>query len=288
MSKRQQQKEQGTMAEQPAAASPPPQEENKALASDSLVCATSLASGNMSSMDDNEDGATATDGGAPAESGNVAAVNDTITTNDNVDIAVPSPKAAPSDIIHSKKQDFVLSFEDLTCYVPGIPSNCCVSENNPITNYLEYYLGMQVQQRDAFYSLDSCSGFVKSGEMCLVLGSNDASKSTLLRTLCDRLNTQDELYGTVLLDGMPLGRSNQGWRRLSPYVSASDGSHSPVLTVRETFTFAAQCSCTDPTKIQASVNQIMEALGLMNVADTVVGGESLDINGFSVSYMYRH
>ena len=72
-----------------------------------------------------------------------------------------------------------------------------------------------------------------------------------------------------------MGRSNQGWRRLSPYVSASDSSHSPVLTVRETFTFAAQCSCTDPTNIETSVNHLMETLGLMNVADTVVGDENL-------------
>lgn len=178
-----------------------------------------------------------------------------------------------STTLHTKKEEFVVSFEDLTCYVPGIPSNCCVSANNPITNYLEYYMGMQVQERDPFYSLDDCSGYVKSGEMCLVLGSNDASKSTLLKALSGRLNSQDELHGTILLNGMPLGKSNQGWRRLSPYVSASDTSHSPVLTVRETFTFAAQCSCTGP--VDDKVDQLMDALGLTNVADTVVGDENL-------------
>jgi ABC-type multidrug transport system ATPase subunit len=200
--------------------------------------------------------------------------NDIVETAALVATSVTKP-ANDNTNLHSKKQDFVLSFEDLTCHVPGISSKCCVSRDNPMTNYLEYYLGIQVQERDPFYSLDSCSGWLKSGEMCLVLGSNDQSKSTLLRALCGRLNTQDELYGTILLDGMPLGHSNQGWRRLSPYVSASDTSHSPVLTVRETFTFAAQCSCTDPAKIEVSVNHLMETLGLMNVADTVVGDENL-------------
>lgn len=132
--------------------------------------------------------------------------------------------------LNSKKQDFVLLFEDLTCHVPGTSSKCGVSRDNPMTNYLEYYLGTQVQECDPFYFVDSCSGWVKSGVMCLVLGSNDQSKSTLLRAFCGHLNTQDELYRTILLDGMPLGYSNQGWRLLSPYVSASDTNHSSVLT----------------------------------------------------------
>lgn len=137
----------------------------------------------------------------PKEADKSSSVDTAVQADDNV------------SYIHTKKDDFVMSFEDLTCYVPGIPQNCCVSADNPITNYLEYYMGMQVQERDPFYSLDGCSGYIKSGEMCLVLGSNDQSKSTLLRALCGRLNSQDELYGTVLLNGMPLGRSNQGWVR---------------------------------------------------------------------------
>lgn len=62
------------------------------------------------------------------------------------------------------------------------------------------------------------------------------------------------------------------------YVSADDGTHSPVLTVGETFTFAAQCT-SDGTStdadIQERVDSMLEALGLSHVKDTVVGDENL-------------
>ena len=117
--------------------------------------------------------------------------------------------------------------------------------------------------------------------MCLVLGSNDVGMSTIVRTLCGRLNDNDELFGTILLNGMPMGKSNQGWRRLTSYVSASDTTHSAVLTVQETITFAAQCtsdgnnSNTSASDIQAKVTELLEILGLDHVADTVVGDENL-------------
>ena len=118
--------------------------------------------------------------------------------------------------LQTKKQEFVLSFEDLTCYVPGIPRHCCVSQDNPITNWIEYYMGVQVQERDPFYSLDRCSGYVKSGEMCLVLGSNEQSKSTLLRALCDRLNTQDELLWDSFVEWNATGTCQSGMETLVP------------------------------------------------------------------------
>lgn len=62
------------------------------------------------------------------------------------------------------------------------------------------------------------------------------------------------------------------------YVSADDGTHSPVLTVGETFTFAAQCT-SDGTSIDADIQErvdsMLEALGLSHVKDTVVGDENL-------------
>ena len=143
----------------PAAASP----SIKSRASDSSVSETLLlASGTMNEEKE----------GQEEKSGDVIPVDDVDDSSDAakekneiVETAAPvvatsvTKPANDSTNLHSKKQDFVLSFEDLTCYVPGIPSNCCVSKrDNPITNYLEYYLGMQVQERDPFYSLDSCSG----------------------------------------------------------------------------------------------------------------------------------
>eukprot|EP00529_Nitzschia_sp_RCC80_P042044 CAMPEP_0113449746 /NCGR_PEP_ID=MMETSP0014_2-20120614/5464_1 /TAXON_ID=2857 /ORGANISM="Nitzschia sp." /LENGTH=108 /DNA_ID=CAMNT_0000341045 /DNA_START=276 /DNA_END=598 /DNA_ORIENTATION=- /assembly_acc=CAM_ASM_000159 len=77
---------------------------------------------------------------------------------------------------------------------------------------------------------------------------------------------------------MTLPRSLQGMRRLCPYISASDQTHSPVLTVRETFEFAAECTSNgEQTKEQIShrVDDMLKALALDNVGDTVVGDENL-------------
>ena len=62
------------------------------------------------------------------------------------------------------------------------------------------------------------------------------------------------------------------------YVSADDGTHSPVLTVGETFTFAAQCTSDGQSTnedIEGRVNSMLEALGLAHVKDTVVGDENI-------------
>lgn len=111
-----------------------------------------------------------------------------------------------------------------------------------------------------------------------MLGSSGSGKSTLLRALCGRLNETDELYGTVSLNGMPIGKSNQSWRRMCSYVSADDGTHSPVLTVGETFRFAAQCTSdgkTDDMTLETRVDTMLDALGLSHCKDTVVGDENL-------------
>eukprot|EP00986_Skeletonema_menzelii_P015188 scaffold11227_cov160-Skeletonema_menzelii.AAC.2 len=178
----------------------------------------------------------------------------------------------------AKDKEFVLSFEDITVHVPA-QSNCCGSnKNSPLRNYGQEYFGMSVEHRDAFYTLDRVSGYVKSGETLLVLGKSGSGKSTLLRSLCGRLNQTDELCGNVSLNGVPIGKSNQSWRRMCSYVSADDGTHSPVLTVGETFTFAAQCTSdghSSEAEIEDKVDFFLDALGLSHVKDTVVGDENL-------------
>ena len=176
------------------------------------------------------------------------------------------------------RQKYALSFENLTVYVPGTTKNCCHSMGNPFGKFMQEYLGMQTEEKDPFYSLDAVSGYLKSGELCLVLGSNDQSKSTLLRALSGRLNKKDEVSGSVLLNGIPMANSHHGWRKLCSYVSTSDATHSAVLTVRETFEFAAKCTSdgmqTDE-QIDERVDRLMKNLGLNHVADTVVGDENL-------------
>ena len=79
----------------------------------------------------------------------------------------------------AKDKEFVLSFEDITVHVPA-QSNCCGSnKNSPLRNYGQEYFGMSVEHRDAFYTLDRVSGYVKSGETLLVLGTIRAEVANL-------------------------------------------------------------------------------------------------------------
>jgi ATP-binding cassette subfamily G (WHITE) protein 2 (SNQ2) len=176
------------------------------------------------------------------------------------------------------KDDLILSFENLTVHVPGKKRSCCNFAANPLANFAQEFLGMQIREHEPFDAISDISGYLASAHMCLVMGGRQQSRSTLLRTLSGRSSEQDETSGTVLLNGMPLARSLQGWRRLCPYISAADNTHSPVLTVRETFSFAAECTSDgkQPTsEINGRVGRMMEALSLENVADTVVGDENL-------------
>jgi ATP-binding cassette subfamily G (WHITE) protein 2 (SNQ2) len=190
---------------------------------------------------------------------------------------------------------FFFSFENLSVHVPGRENHCCKSVHNPLHNFARTNLGVATEVRDPLFALDQVSGYLPQGEMCLVLSSQDLPVTTLLRALCGRLNASDEVSGSILVNGIPLAKSNQGWRRLSPYVSATDASHSPVLTVKETFEFAAQCtsdgtgnpsnksagssknntSSGSPEDIARRVNDMMDVLQLSHVADTVVGDENL-------------
>lgn len=191
-----------------------------------------------------------------------------------------------------EKDSNTLSFENLTVHVPGGGWACCNCLDSPLKHYAQEYLGMSVDDRPSLYALDDVSGHVSAGEMVLVLTSETQYSSTLIRALTGRLNSQDEVYGTVLLNGIPIGSSyQQGWRRMAPYVSANDASHAAVLTVQETIAFAAECTYTElPTdagetnaklpsrrneQIAATVKNLLEVLDLDGVADTVVGDENL-------------
>jgi ABC-type multidrug transport system ATPase subunit len=207
-----------------------------------------------------------------------------VTVVDNNSEAPPSSR--DKDVVadhtnnrtEAKTNSYVLSFENLTVHVPGKKKSCCDFADNPFATFAQEFLGMQIREHEPFNAIKDISGYLLSGQMCLVMGGKQQSKSTLLRTLSGRSSEQDETGGTILLNGVPLAQSLQGWRRLCPYISASDNTHSPVLTVRETFQFAAQCTSDgmqSKIEINSRVGRMMEALSLENVADTVVGDENL-------------
>ena len=175
-------------------------------------------------------------------------------------------------------EKYTLSFSNLSVHVPGKKKKWYSTLVKPFKYVAQEYLGLSTESRDPLYALNNISGVLPSGQLCLVLGSNDESKSTLLRALSGRLSEQDKQAGTIALNGLPMIESYQGWKRLCPYVSPSDQDHAPVLTVRETFEFARRCTASDDTPnqvIEQDVNELLVSLGLDHVADTVVGDENL-------------
>ena len=171
---------------------------------------------------------------------------------------------SPSQVSSSPK--YTLSFENLSVHVPGTTQSSSKLARlllRPFKHVAVEYLGLSTIDHSPFTALSNITGYVNSGELCLVLGSNDEAKSTLLRALSGRLSCQDEQSGTVALNGhaLLLGGSNsnnntaainRGWKRMCPYVSPSDIDHAPVLTVRETLDFARRCTTAAPTTTTTS------------------------------------
>jgi ABC-type multidrug transport system ATPase subunit len=174
------------------------------------------------------------------------------------------------------------------------------------------YLGASTLDREPYVALSNVTGLLHSGELCLVLGSNDEAKSTLLRAISGRLSSRDERGGTLALNGHALPTSgggshgasgggngggsalvDRGWKRMCPYVSPCDQDHAPALTVRETLDFARRCTTSaassapgtsttttsttadDDDEISRGVTRLMKTLGLYHVADTIVGDENV-------------
>ena len=210
--------------------------------------------------------------------------------------------AALSDMPRPKH---ALSFENLSVHVPGTESSTLTRLLlRPFHLVAVEYLGASTLDRAPYVALSNVTGLLHSGELCLILGSNDEAKSTLLRAISCRLSPRDGRGGTLALNGHALPTSgggsrgasgggggalvDRGWKRMCPYVSPCDQDHAPALTVRETLDFARRCTSSpaaaapgmtsttaDDDEISRGVTRLLTTLGLDHVADTVVGDENV-------------
>mmetsp|Transcript_34172 Transcript_34172/g.49668 ORF Transcript_34172/g.49668 Transcript_34172/m.49668 type:complete len:600 (+) Transcript_34172:44-1843(+) len=119
--------------------------------------------------------------------------------------------------------------------------------------------------------LHTMAGVARPQQMLAVMGSSGAGKSTLLDVLAGRLETSG-LKGTITSNGNIIEKKN--FRRETGYVMQSDALF-PLLTVRETFLFAAYLRVQDKTKAEkvAAVDKIIHLLRLEKCAGTIVGDE---------------
>ncbi|KAJ3023036.1 hypothetical protein HKX48_004518 [Thoreauomyces humboldtii] len=120
------------------------------------------------------------------------------------------------------------------------------------------------------------SGFIKPGEMTLVLGRPGAGCSTLLRTLSNMTEGLSQVNGEVFYNGIDRKTFKEKYSHAIAY-SPEDDPHYATLTVRQTLRFALECRVggavegTRRERIENTIEVLLRVFGLQNCADTKVG-----------------
>ena len=147
-----------------------------------------------------------------------------------------------------------------------------------------------------FEPLHASTGVVRPGELTLILAPPGHGKSVLLKALAGRMVREGTaIKGEVRWNGLTAAESKlqgQQLSKLTAFVEQGD-VHFPMLTVRETFQFAADNSTADAALLGSpdfaarqakKVELMLELLGLKECADTVVGNAMLrGVSGGQVS-----
>ncbi|KAJ3158179.1 hypothetical protein HDU86_003134 [Geranomyces michiganensis] len=122
------------------------------------------------------------------------------------------------------------------------------------------------------------SGFVKPGEMTLVLGRPGSGCSTLLRALANMTEGLSDITGEVEYNGIDRVQFKERYSSAVAY-SPEDDPHYASLTVRQTLRFALECRIgggieeSRRARIENTIEILLRVLGLQNCADTKVGDE---------------
>ncbi|KJE94352.1 ABC transporter [Capsaspora owczarzaki ATCC 30864] len=119
-----------------------------------------------------------------------------------------------------------------------------------------------------FTVLDGISGYMEPGDMVAILGGPSCGKTSLIKAIANRLAT--DRNGTLLINGSPIP---ENFNRVCGYVAQSD-IHTPTLTVRETFEFAAELQLPREMTMEqrnSHIDVILKLLGLEHAANTLVG-----------------
>ncbi|XP_010521370.1 PREDICTED: ABC transporter G family member 8-like isoform X2 [Tarenaya hassleriana] len=115
------------------------------------------------------------------------------------------------------------------------------------------------------YILRNVSLTAFPGEILAVVGPSGAGKSTLLDILAARTSPTS---GSIFLGSLPVNPSS--YRKISSYVPQHDAFF-PLLTVLETFFFAARLLLPNQTHVPDAVDSLLRELNLTHLADTRLG-----------------
>ncbi|POM67915.1 ABC Superfamily [Phytophthora palmivora] len=123
--------------------------------------------------------------------------------------------------------------------------------------------------------LKGISGVARPGTITALMGSSGAGKTTLMDVIAGRKNT-GSVKGKIMLNGHEA--TELAIRRCTGYCEQTD-IHSETATFREALTFSAllrQDSDTPMSTKIDSVNEIVNLLGLQDIAEHMVRGSSLE------------
>ena len=133
-------------------------------------------------------------------------------------------------------------------------------------NNLSYTV--KIKNRDKVI-LSNVSGHASSGTVTAIIGSSGGGKTSLLNALAGRLERGGILSGEITVNGDPVDDTFR-----AAYVQQDDLLF-PMMTVRETFEFAANMRVkVDKESRVTLVNKIIDKLSLRKCADTIVGSST--------------
>ncbi|KAJ5163927.1 uncharacterized protein N7500_005757 [Penicillium coprophilum] len=131
---------------------------------------------------------------------------------------------------------------------------------------LDYHVPFHGEKKQL---LNKVFGFVQPGNLVALMGASGAGKTTLLDVLAQRKDS-GEIYGSVLIDGHPVGISFQ---RTTGYCEQMD-VHLETATVKEALEFSAvlrQPSTVSHEEKIAYVEHIIDLLELGDISEALIG-----------------
>ncbi|KAG0159686.1 hypothetical protein PDIDSM_7209 [Penicillium digitatum] len=131
---------------------------------------------------------------------------------------------------------------------------------------LDYHVPFHGEKKQL---LNKVFGFVQPGNLVALMGASGAGKTTLLDVLAQRKDS-GEIFGSVLIDGRPIGMSFQ---RTTGYCEQMD-VHLETATVKEALEFSAdlrQPSTVPHGEKLAYVEHIIDLLELGDISEALIG-----------------
>ncbi|XP_039033088.1 LOW QUALITY PROTEIN: ABC transporter G family member 8-like [Hibiscus syriacus] len=150
----------------------------------------------------------------------------------------------------------------LKTYTLTASSICYTKSTTSTTSLTGYLLFKPCTSTTPTYILRDVSFTANPSQILAIVGPSGAGKSTLLDILAARTSATS---GTLLLNSTPINPSS--FRKLSAYVPQHDACL-PLLTVAETFAFAARLLVPQTSDIDTIVTCLLSELRLTHLSNT--------------------